>query len=148
LDDGHPTRRAQALWALQRLGGLDTKSLLEAARDSAPIVRVHAMRILGERPNDGVEIAQAMTGLTDRNAEARLAATESLARHPAIGNVRHLLDALRRVPAGDAHLRHATRISLRDSLASAGGWEKALGNLNEADRRAVADVALGVPNAE
>ena len=52
-DSDDPKVRAHALWVVQRLGGLDDATLATACRDPAPLVRVHAMRVLGEMDSFG-----------------------------------------------------------------------------------------------
>ena len=146
--DANPTRRAHALRALQRLGLLDATTLARATADREESVRVHAMKIIGER-NEGApaEFTLARSGLSDPIASVRRAAAEALAKHPMIGNVRGLLDLLAGTAREDENLRHSARISLRDQLAPAKDWETSLGELTDADRRAIADVSPGVHTA-
>jgi putative heme-binding domain-containing protein len=87
--------------------------------------------------------------LKDQNGHVRRAAADALAQHPDSQNVRPLLDARQDVPAGDTHLLHAVRIALRNQLQPAGNLAKLpLDELGEADRVAIADVALGVTSPD
>ena len=150
VTDPSPLRRAHALWALQRLGVLDPTTLANfIVGDKDASVRVHALRIVGERSS--VEAAHSgltRDGLRDPSPFARRAAAESLARHPSPDNVRPLLAAVGSVDPADTHLSHALRISLRDQLAALGAWERSAPFLDDASRRLVAEVAPGVPNAQ
>ena len=146
--ESHGDRRVHALWALHRLGILDAGSIKTAMADGDAVVRVHALKILGERNGDRIDGILTRSGLTDSSPFARRAAAEALARHPSKANVGPLLVAVRSVSASDTHLKHATRIALRDQLAGVKDWEKTFGDLPEPDRVALADVAPGVPDAE
>jgi putative heme-binding domain-containing protein len=143
------TRRVHALWTLHRLGLLDTATLVNATADDREPVRVHAMKVIGERADPvPAEIYRATQGLSEASPFVRRAAAEALGRHPSPANVRLLLDAARAVMPRDEHLKHAMRIALRDQLVSQKGWDNLLGNPTEADRRAIADVAPGVHTPE
>ncbi len=156
-------QRAQALWVLNRLGRLDHAALAEAVGDRDALVRVHAMRVFGGWATPDGKILKAveqnliMLGLMDSIPMVHRAAVEALGRYATTvdalkltENVRVLLsDLLRGVSSGDPNLKHSTRISLRDQLAPAKDWDKLLvGELSDSDRRIIADVSPGVPNAE
>jgi putative heme-binding domain-containing protein len=150
-------QRAQALWVLDRLDRLDLATLALAAHDRDEMVRVHAMRIVGDRASGrGPEAELARTALSDESPMVRRAAAEAIGKYAPTAdalkfteNVRALLDLVRGVRGGDEHLKHSARIGLRDELAPAKDWEKRLvGELSDSDRRAIADVAPGVHNAE
>ncbi len=148
--DPSATRRVHAAWILQRLGALDTGRIKEGARDGDEQVRVHAQRILAERPDlkDGLH-ELALNGLKDANPFVERAAAEALGRHPAVENLHPLLEANRAVPPADDHLKHVVRMALRDQLRPAPNWDALKGaGFSEADRRDIADVATGVPSKE
>ena len=108
-------------------------------------VRIHAIKILGERTGlDSSDLTPVRVALTSKDSRERRSAAEALAKHPSLGNVRVLLDALALVPQDDTHLKHSVRISLRNQLSPAKDWENTLGDLTDAERRAIADVAPGV----
>jgi putative heme-binding domain-containing protein len=144
-------RRIHGLWVLERCGALDEATLAAAARDKVAGVRVHAQRVLAERAAlSAPQRALALTGLKDPDANVRRAAADALGRHPAPENVRPLLDLRHAVPADDTHLLHVVRMALRDQLRPKSTWwaKLPLDSWDERDRRAVADVALGVPSPE
>ncbi|WP_422929764.1 PVC-type heme-binding CxxCH protein [Singulisphaera sp. PoT] len=143
-------RRVHGLWVLQRRGKLGSPTLEKVATDTAYEVRVHAMRMVGEREAEPEALNRlARAGLNDTNAFVKRSAADALGRHPEIENVRPLLDARQAAPADDTHLIHVARMALRDQLLQASAW-KALDklSLNERDRRDIADVANGVPTAD
>jgi putative heme-binding domain-containing protein len=67
------------------------------------------------------------------------AAVEAVIFHPHAEFVRPLIELLKKTPADDTHLKHATRIALRNCLRDVDAWPK------EFDA-AYADIALAVPN--
>jgi putative heme-binding domain-containing protein len=139
------------LWVLERVGALDDDVLLKAAQHKDRGVRVHAQRVLGERalltPRQHHLV---LAALKDADAHVQRAAADALARHPdAAKNLRALLDLRHAVPPEDTHLLHVVRMALRDQLQSPDSWPQLAGEAwNERDKRAIADVALGVPSAE
>jgi putative heme-binding domain-containing protein len=143
-------RRMHGLWVLERCAALEEADLTTAARDKVVGVRVHAQRVLAERPAlSASQRALALAGLKDPDAHVRRAAADALGRHPAPENVRPLLDLRHAVAGDDTHLLHVVRMALRDQLRPKSTWAKLpLDSWDERDRRAVADVALGVPSAE
>ncbi|MCA9101818.1 MAG: c-type cytochrome [Planctomycetales bacterium] len=147
-DSDDPKVRAHALWVVQRLGGLDDATLATACRDPAPLVRVHAMRVLGEMDSFGDAPHQlAVAALTDDDAFVRREAAEALAQHPDPADVAPLLAALGNASGEDRCLQHAIRIALRNVWRAAGervDWLAAASSPADAD--ALADVAPAVPN--
>ncbi len=143
-------QKIHGLWILQRLGALDERILVAAAKDSNNLVRVHAMRVLSETENwTPAQHELALQGLQDSFAFAQRAAADALARHPAIENIRPLLGARQKIPGEDSQLLHTVRMALRDQLLP----EQKLasiqnGELNETDSRAIAEVALGIKSTE
>jgi len=147
--DTKPAQRMHALWALERVGGLDKWALDTACHDKDPAVRVHAMRVLSERKELSPEQRQRATeGLKDSDAFVQRAAADALGRNPAAASIRPLLDLRHAVPAADTHLLHVVRMALRDQLRAGDRWQKLPQPLSDADARAIADVATGVPSAE
>jgi putative heme-binding domain-containing protein len=148
--DSRPWQRVHGLWVLDRRGALDDKTLTTAAQDADAGVRVHAQRILAERPVLTPLLRSLVcAGLKDKDALVQRCAAEALGRHPGPENVRLVLDLRHSVPAADTHLLHAVRMALRDQLVAPAAWSLLpTSSWNEADARAVADVATGVPSAE
>src|SRR5262249_40153571 len=105
-----PEASSHALWVLERLGTLDDGALKQAAAAKAEAVRVHAQRILSERPKWAAwERDLAVSGLKDTSPHVQRASADALAQHADAANVRPLLDLLHKVPARDTHLRHGVR---------------------------------------
>jgi putative heme-binding domain-containing protein len=143
-------QRVHALWILQRHGILDDATIQRAAKDDSREVRVHAMRVLSERPRlDKTLDDLALAGLKDADPFVRRAAAESLGQHPARGHIRPLLALRHEAPKEDEQLVHMTRIALRNQLLPADNWQEVTRvRLDEEDARAIADVAVGVPSVE
>ena len=141
-----PAQRVNALWVLHRTNRLNDGDLPNATSAPESIVRVHAMRVLSETQLwTDRHRSLALKGLSDGDAHVRRAAADAVALHPDASHVRPLLDLRQKVDPKDTHLLHAVRIALRNQLQPAGVLAKLDVNaMSEADRRAIADVALGV----
>lgn len=145
--------RIHAMWALQRMGALDIRSLAEAAGHHDVELRAHAMRVLSETSNwTGEHAKLAMGGLGDTNAHVQRAAADALGQHPATGRglamVQPLLTARHNTPRGDNHLLHGVRLALRNQLQVKGTFAGLPQSLPERDLRAIADVAIAVASEE
>ncbi|HEX5176780.1 MAG TPA: PVC-type heme-binding CxxCH protein, partial [Chthoniobacteraceae bacterium] len=145
----HPAKLAGALWVLERLGMLHDEELARAARHPDPIVRVHALRILCERTTlRPVDRALAIRALNDPDALAQRIAADVLARHPDFDNIAPLLALRQRAAASDTHLVFMSRKALRDQLLDSESFARLLSaTLTDNDARAIADVALAIPNS-
>jgi putative heme-binding domain-containing protein len=151
LRDGRgATARSHALWVLERRGMLDPDLLARASTDSEMPVRVHAMKVLAERPSlDESQRALAVAGLKDEAAFVQRAAANALGEHADPRNLRPLLDLRQSVKSDDTHLLHVARMALRNQLRPASVWnELEKMQLSKRDRRDIADVALGVHSLE
>jgi putative heme-binding domain-containing protein len=149
-DASSPFRRIHAAWVLERTAGLDDAAVERLSRDEDRTVRVHLMRILGERTALGeTPRAVALAGLLDNDPFVRRAAAEAVGRHPASDSLRLLLDARHAVTGDDTHQLHVVRIALRNQLRDAGPWPGLDDRTySEPDLRALADVATGVPSLD
>ena len=144
-----PEAKSHALWALERRGELSADRLGAAMIDPGRAVRVHAMRITGEREGWSASLrSAARIGLLDPDPFVRRAAAEGIGRHPDPSQIRPLLEALDAVDPADTHLVHVLRMALRDQLVPSEAWAALPEPLSKADRHALADVSLGVPSAE
>lgn len=155
-------QRVQSLWGLHRLDALADAQIQAAANDPDSLVRTHALRVVTERarlaarrrPNEvshrGLTQALADTataGLRDPDALVRRCAAEALGAAPSFRHVRPLLDLRARVPDADTHLLYVVRKALRDQLKQDTVFDKVLDERwDEAEARALADVALAVPS--
>lgn len=150
---GRPTNSDQAvmcLWVLHRLGALTETELSSAMKSEQRDVRIHAMRIVAETQKVTPDIvAKTRAALNDADPFVRRAAADALGRHPAIENVKALLEAKKTAPADDTHLIHTIRMALRNQLEDTAvlAGIPPLG-LSEPEQRDVADVITGVSNAD
>ena len=161
--DDRAALMSSALWLLQQMGSLDDETLAAALRDQMGPVRTHALRILTERGLQAAAAAEqnaaggrpsglntalrtaAVAALIDPDAAVQRAAADALGASPSAENIAPLVALLGRAPITDTHLRHVTRIALRDCLANANNFTPA--GLDEKTSRALADIAPAVTNA-
>lgn len=142
-------QKVHGLWVLFRLGALNAADLKTAAADADPMVRQHAMRMIGEISEwkDG-QRELALAGLKDADPMTCRMAAEALARHPQVENVRPLLDVRERKNI-DPDLIYGLRIALRDQLQHEGVCPQlSKETLNEQDKRDLADVAVATTGPE
>ncbi|MBI1901838.1 MAG: c-type cytochrome [Planctomycetia bacterium] len=116
-----PEQRAFGLWVLERLGQLDRSLVERLAGDDAPLVRVHLVKALAERPDWTGERAWAGQIVVDRifkdgDPFVVRAAAEALGRHPKLDNVPFLVETWKNADPADAVLIHTVRIALREHL--------------------------------
>lgn len=134
---------AHGLWVLQRLDALDDARLAQASAHPDEAVRVHAARIWGDRGSiNAVGRACLVANLTDQSPHVRRAGAEALAVRPELGSIRPLLSLIAQIPAGDDHLRHVARISLRNQFRDDTAWDKI--SLEPGDDSRLADIAFGL----
>jgi len=145
----NPFQTIHCLWVLQRLGALDDKTLGTAAKARDRAIRVHAMRVLADRPRFTPTLQRlALAGLKDPDALVQRCAAEALANHPSYENIQPLLALRRRVPEPDTHLLYVARKALRDQLNVEEDFKRlAASKLSADDAKRIADVALGVKSA-
>ncbi|MBI1841503.1 MAG: c-type cytochrome [Verrucomicrobia bacterium] len=139
-------QEAHLLWALHRVGALDPRDLDRAARSADRLTRTHAMRMLAELPElTSAQLRQARGALSDTDALVRRCAADALGRHPSADNAVALMRRLEECPSEDTHLRYVLRQSLRDQLIPEENLRRVVaGNLTEARREQVSDLALSV----
>ena len=137
-------QKLNVLWALSRLGALESNMLLSALKDADALVRTHAVKISRELPDWQPALADAVrNATTDPDAFVRRNAAESLGAHPDARNVAALTGLLRAAPAGDDHLIHSTRIALRKQLSEPAVIKAiSLDKLAEEERGPVLDMLL------
>jgi putative heme-binding domain-containing protein len=143
---GDPYTKLHCLWVLHRLGALNLANLAVAAANNDLKLRTHAMRVLSETANWTDEHRKlALTGLRAADPNVQRAAADALGLHPAVEQVRPLLDLRQHVPKADNHLLYVVRMALRNQLRVEGAFATLPKDLSEADSRAIADVAIAVP---
>lgn len=143
-----PRGRTATLWILERLAALDTKVLEQAVRDPEPAVRVHALRVLCERPSFmPAERAAVITALGDADPHVQRTAADALGRHPGPDAIGPLLAVAESTAAVDQSLIYMLRKSLRDQLLDSAAFA-ALDSrpLSAAHFRIIADVCLAIPS--
>ena len=152
--DPNPYQRVHALWILQQWSAFESKTawaptLIKALNDPDRMVRVHAMKVLGETKELSQELRViTRKGLRDPDAFVQRAAAETLGRHPLLENVKPLLALRATAPVGDTHLIHVVRMALRDQFLHDSAWDS-LGDLklSNAELALLADIAPGVHSA-
>ncbi|HLN28528.1 MAG TPA: PVC-type heme-binding CxxCH protein [Gemmataceae bacterium] len=142
--------RMHGLWILERLHALDDKTLEAAGHDQASGVRVHAMRVLAERPHLAAALQKlAQDALKDADPFVQRCAADALGTHASADNVAPLLALRHVVPADDTHLLYTVRVALRNQLLPVDTWPRLpVASWSEQDARAIADVAAGAPTPE
>jgi putative heme-binding domain-containing protein len=151
LEKARGVQKVHALWALQRLGALDEATLASAATDPDEIVRVHANKIMAERPtptldSQGREIG---TGLDEKSPLVRRARAERLGRHFSKNHILALVLESSQVKPADTHLKHVIKIALRDQLLHSEAWDYVAKHEWSGPEEAIlADAALGAPMPE
>lgn len=155
-DDSLPAQRAHGLWVLQRLGALDDKLVARLIDDPDRLVRVHMVKAIAERAawdREKLPLANLIRNkLSDPDAYVRRAAADALSRHPEPANVKPLVELWSKTPGADTHLIFVARMALRDQLASSGTYaaiaRDGLPGDNAESAQRLAEVSLGLPNAE
>jgi len=113
-----PGERVHAMWALERLAGLEPAALDQLLADGDRTVRTQAVKLLAERTWD--DDPRVRAALSDPDAFVRRAAADALGRHPRVENLKPLLDLWASTAADDTHLIHVARMALRDQLLKDG----------------------------
>jgi putative heme-binding domain-containing protein len=113
-DTNSATRRAHALWIVERLRGLDETTVEELLKDPDRLVRTHTLRALAER-KDLAFARLVLDKLNDPDAFVQRAAVDCLGRHPHPQSRYALWELGKTTPASDTHLIHALRITLRNT---------------------------------
>ena len=137
---------SHALWAIERAAGLEPAELDAAMKSPAEAVRVHACRVLAERPKlTDAERGLVVARLSDASPHVRRAAIDALGQHPDGSNIEPLVEMRQRIDGADSHLIHATRIALRNQLRTPAAWKAVdAARFAEKDARVIADVVPGV----
>jgi len=141
-----PLARVHALWAIERLGGLDDALLEQLAHDRDRTVRTHVMKLLAER--EWKESPLVLAALSDSDPFVRRAAADALGRHPHAQNIQPLGKLWAATPAEDSHMGHVVRMAMRDQLLVPGMYAAVRSMADEQPELAsqLANVSLGVPN--
>ncbi len=145
-----PEQHIHALWILYRLDDLSDELLATAYRNKDLRVRVHALRIMFEidELNESL-LSLAKEGLEDPNPHIQRASTMIVAKYPDMEYMPALLALRESTSEDDSHFFYALRQGLRDHLRNENVMQ-AVGSTEweETDARAIADVMVGVNNAD
>ena len=143
-------QRVGALWVLHRLGQLDPEILREALTHSAPLVRMHAARIVGADPEPRAAFLSSVDLLLeDKDPHVRRAAAEAIALHPGVQHIDSLLKARDRVASDDSHLLYTLKVALRNQFKAPGAFEFFLKRpAIEATWKQIAEGALSISSPE
>lgn len=145
LTDSRDTVRAHSLWILHRLGQLSDTVVAAAVNDSSELVRVHGFRSISDRQNNPEGYVSLLQhGLADDSSLVRRAAVQAAARHPSSRLMQPLADLFHATPDSDVHLRHATRMALRNHLVDSERFQQFAENINPRDVSLVAGICLAL----
>src|SRR5262249_39696959 len=93
------------------------------------------------------EHALLLAGLKDKDPFVQRCAADAIGKHATPDNLTALLELRHKVPAADTHLLHTVRMAIRDTMRIPESWTQ-FASLHERDKKAIADVAVGVPTKE
>ena len=114
---GSSRQSVHALWALHRLNKLTDDDLRKALDSGDSLIRLHAYRVLLERPVSENYYEITASGLKDASPHVRRAAIEALAKHANVNTLQSVLALLQKTPADfDTHLYYTGRLALRNML--------------------------------
>lgn len=116
--DATTTEYVHSLWVLQRLNALTDDMIQTAAANSDPVIRVHAMRVIGEQKDTSAALYPLIVKSMeeDKDPHVRRAALELMGRYVNMGTVEKLVAFRKTIPADDSHMIYTTRLMLRNLL--------------------------------
>jgi putative heme-binding domain-containing protein len=145
-----PRQTVHALWALERIGALTDEKLKEALAHDNALVRVHALRIVRERPVDNSYYELITAALGDKDPHVRRAALELLPQHASEASLNAALSVLRSTDVSiDSHLYYTARLTIRNILRNQDVLTEAVKNdWNDNDSQLLAAIMVDVPFPE
>ncbi|GAB3278828.1 hypothetical protein GCM10027347_53260 [Larkinella harenae] len=112
-----PKTYVQGLWILNRLNALSDEQLGVALTHAEPLIQLHALRVLIERPVFSEKQHQLVTqALTSAQPDIRRVAATVLGRFPNKADLAALTDLYDKTGVEDSHLRHTVLVAVRDLL--------------------------------
>ncbi|CAG5007133.1 hypothetical protein DYBT9275_03970 [Dyadobacter sp. CECT 9275] len=112
-----PTPYSHGLWVLHRLNALDDVTLNQALQSSDPVIKIHAFRILLERPVLEVPYHDlTLTALSDKDPNIRRVAAEILTHFPDAANLKGLMALYDKTEQSDSHLKYTAILGIRNNL--------------------------------
>jgi putative heme-binding domain-containing protein len=149
LSNGELTARqtVHTLWALHRIGALTDDKLKAAVASDNALVRVHALRIVRERPVDNSYYELIVAALDDKDPHVRRAALELLPQHASQASLNAALGVLRSTDATlDNHLYYTARLTIRNILRNESVLKEAVTRQwSDEDSRILAAIMVDVP---
>ncbi|MDO1445480.1 c-type cytochrome [Rhodocytophaga aerolata] len=134
-----------SLWVLHRLKALSDEILTKSAKHADPLVRVHAMRIMNEKPHTAPYFSLLASALNDTDAHVQRAAVEAIGKNTTVKTVEALLAHQQKIPAYDTHHLYTTRLGLRNVLRNDQTLAQVLNRKWKDEQGAIlADVLTGV----
>ncbi|TWT61078.1 hypothetical protein Pan54_18120 [Rubinisphaera italica] len=139
--------KIHATWVMERLGLLSTQNILSLSHTTNALVRVHLARILGNREqwsDDDIKIISKL--LKDDDAMVQRAAVEAVSMHADEERSKSLVETvlflLENTAVEDTHLKHSSRIALRNLLQSHEAVWQSEFIVNRSNSSALISVAL------
>jgi putative heme-binding domain-containing protein len=145
------TQHVHALWALERMGGLSGEIVKNGSESKDRLVRVHTVKILGERKNLPESLRNRLNYLAhDGDFFVRRAAAEALGAHPSLEGTSHLAFLRGHIVPRDTHMLHVYRMALRNQWRDpvlANAFNKT-DSLKQWEIEALLDACVGMPSAQ
>lgn len=143
--------RIHAAWLLEHAGKFNDRDLSDDVRSDSAQVRTHMARLIGNRDSwSDIEREKIRQLLNDNHPMVKRAAIEAVIRHHkdfTDGSIlQSLIDVFRNAHSGDTHLKHASRIAMRNLLRSSPDFWKSAKGLDPKDRTVVEGIALAIPD--
>ncbi len=143
-----PIKYANGLWLLYRLNALTDEMLKKAMAHADPLVRVHALRILGEMKADPSYFPLVSNALSDPNPHVQRTAVERMMSFPTLASVEAVLAVQHKLPTSDRHLMYTTQLCLRNLLRNDQLLRQAVArDWSQEDAASIAFVMVDVPSA-
>lgn len=106
-----------SMWALHRINKLTDEQLRKSVTSSDSLIRLHAFRILLERPHSINDYESIASGLNDPNPHVQRSAIEALSKFADVRSIEAVLGLLKKTPRDfDTHLYYTGRLALRNML--------------------------------
>jgi len=137
-----------ALWALQRLNALSNRQLQVALAHHEPLVRLHALRILGEQDANPANLEFVTKALSDASPHVQRAAVELLAKYPSSASIVQALGVMKTAnTASDNHLFYTAKLCTRNILRDKQVlYEAVVTPWSEEDAATLAAIMVDVPH--
>lgn len=135
------------MWALFRLNALSDEMLNAALTHSDSLIRIHALRVLVEKPADASYYEVIKLSLTDSSPHVQRVATELLMKYPSRESfISTLMAFFKAEQSDDNHLQYTARLSMRNILRNEAVLNEVLAaNYNEKEAAVIAGVMVDVP---